>query len=122
MPLLARMGREMRGALRSFGYDLRQSRRFRRVSLLAALAITGGAVGTALLVNSPVPEMIGLDADDQDGTGITGNWFRPGAGTQGQDAESEPENAATGGTAPRSPVPTTEPAGRAPAPPTPSVF
>ncbi|WP_026923004.1 hypothetical protein [Glycomyces arizonensis] len=94
MGLFGAIGRETKGAIRSFNYDVHHSKRFRQLGVLAVAAVAGGVMATGLLVRTPVPELIGVEAD-QDGSDVTGGWSGHGAGTQAQDAEASPE--ASGG-------------------------
>jgi len=86
--LFGAIGRETRGAFRSLGYDLRQSRRFRRAGAIAVVAVAGGMIATGALLREPVPGLPGLG---EDGADITEGWFGLGADTTGQDAESSEE-------------------------------
>jgi hypothetical protein len=90
MGLFGAIGRETRGAFRSLGYDLRQSRRFRRAGAIAVVAVAGGMLATGALLREPVPGLQGLG---EDGADITDGWFGLGADTTGQDAESASEEA-----------------------------
>jgi hypothetical protein len=83
--LFGAIGRETRGAFRSLGYDLRQSRRFRRAGAIAVVAVAGGMIATGALLREPVPGLQGLS---DEGSDITEGWFGLGADTTGQDAES----------------------------------
>ncbi|MDA1359986.1 hypothetical protein O1R50_10145 [Glycomyces luteolus] len=85
MGLFGAIGREARGAFRSLGYDLRQSRRFRRAGAIAVVAVAGGMIATGALLCEPVPGLQGLGGEGSD---ITDGWFGLGADTTGQDAES----------------------------------
>ncbi|WP_205325748.1 hypothetical protein [Glycomyces sp. YM15] len=85
MGLFGAIGRETRGAFRSLGYDLRQSRRFRRAGAIAVVAVAGGMIATGALLREPVPGLQGLGGEGSD---ITEGWFGLGADTTGQDAES----------------------------------
>jgi hypothetical protein len=82
--LFGAIGRETRGAFRSLGYDLRQSRRFRRAGAIAVVAVAGGMIATGALLREPVP---GLQDLADEGSDITDGWFGLGADTTGQDAE-----------------------------------
>ncbi|MFG3341529.1 hypothetical protein [Glycomyces sp. NPDC048151] len=88
MGLFGAIGRETKGAFRSLGYDLRQSRRFRRAGAIAVVAVAGGMIATGALLREPVP---GLQNLADEGADITEGWFGLGADTTGQDAESAPE-------------------------------
>jgi len=83
--LFGAIGRETRGAFRSLGYDLRQSRRFRRAGAIAVVAVAGGMIATGALLREPVPGLEGLSGEGSD---ITEGWFGLGADTTGQDAET----------------------------------
>lgn len=115
MGLFGAIGRETKGAIRSFSYDVHHSKRFRQLGVLAVAAVAGGVMATGLLVRTPVPELIGMEAD-QDGSDVTDGWSGHGAGTQAQDAEATPEGSgsapvpseAAGSTADRG-APSTEP-------------
>ncbi|MDN3239341.1 hypothetical protein [Glycomyces tritici] len=96
MGLFGAIGRETRGAIRSLGYDLRQSRRFRRAGAIAVVAVAGGMIATGALLREPVPGLQGL-ADE--GSDITEGWFGLGADTTGQDAEASEEEASQSPTA-----------------------
>ncbi|GAA2137816.1 hypothetical protein [Glycomyces algeriensis] len=90
MGLFGAIGRETRGAIRSLGYDLRRSRRFRRAGAIAVVAVAGGMIATGALLREPVP---GLQDLADEGSDITEGWFGLGADTTGQDAESSSEEA-----------------------------
>jgi hypothetical protein len=84
--LFGAIGRETKGAVRSLGYDLRRSKRFRRVGVIAVATVAGGVIAAGSLVRGePVPGIPGLGGDDSD---IIEGWFGLGADTTGQDAES----------------------------------
>ncbi|MQM26815.1 hypothetical protein [Glycomyces albidus] len=91
--LFGAIGRETRGAIRSLGYDLRRSKRFRRIGVIAVATVAGGVIATGALVRGePVPGLPGMgDADDSD---IVKGWFG-GADTTGQDAESSQAESAS---------------------------
>lgn len=88
MGLFGAIGRETKGAFRSLGYDLRQSRRFRRAGAITVVAVAGGMIATGALLREPVP---GLQNLADEGADITEGWFGLGADTTGQDAESSEE-------------------------------
>jgi hypothetical protein len=81
------IGRETKGAFRSLSYDLRQSRRFRRIGVIAAVTVAGGVIATGALLREPVPGLAGLDGDGED-AGIVDGWFGFGSDTAEQDAEA----------------------------------
>lgn len=87
MGIFGAIGRETKGAVRSLGYDLRRSRRFRRIGVIAVATIAGGVLATGALLREPVPGLAGLGGDGE-GADIIEGWFGLGSDTQGQDAES----------------------------------
>ncbi len=99
MGLFGAIGRETKGAFRSLGYDLRRSKRFRRIGVIAVATVAGGVIATGALVRGePVPGLPGLG--DADGSDIVRGWFG-GSDTTGQDAESsEAESASLGSAEP----------------------
>ncbi|GAB3659587.1 hypothetical protein [Glycomyces tarimensis] len=116
MGLFGAIGRETKGAIRSIGYDVRRSKRFRRLGVLAVATVAGGVMTTGVLMRSPVPEYIGLQSEEE-GSGVTDGWFGFGSDTQGQDAEPESSPAASGGADTESPseaAASTEPGHTAP--------
>lgn len=86
MGLFGAIGRETKGAFRSLGYDLRRSKRFRRVGVIAVATVAGGVIATGALVRGePVPGLPDLgETEDSD---IVKGWFG-GSDTTGQDAET----------------------------------
>ncbi|GAB3231766.1 hypothetical protein GCM10027447_27120 [Glycomyces halotolerans] len=90
------IGRETKGAMRSLQYDLRRSKRFRHLGVLAVATVASGVVVTGALLRGPVPELMGVQSDEN-GSGITDGWFGFDSGTQGQDAEVEESTGGTGG-------------------------
>lgn len=92
MGLFGAIGRETRGAIRSLGYDLRQSRRFRRAGAIAVVAVAGGMIATGAVLREPVPVLQDLA---NEGADITEGWFGLGSNTTGQDAEPEDEAGAS---------------------------
>lgn len=118
MGLFGAIGRETRGAVRSLGYDLRQSRRFRRIGVIAVATVAGGVLATGALLREPVPGLMGA-GEDGEGADIIEGWFGLGAETAEQDPEPfdpSPEGP-NGGAAPPAAGSTTEeaeqPQGRA---------
>lgn len=89
MGLFGVMGREVKGAIRSLGYDMRHSKRFRRLGTVTVAAVAGGVLVTGVLVRTPVPELIGVETD-REGSDITDGWLGFDSDTQPQDAESTP--------------------------------
>ncbi|PRY58431.1 hypothetical protein [Glycomyces artemisiae] len=85
MGLFGAIGRETKGAVRSLGYDLRRSKRFRRIGVIAVATVAGGVIATGALVRggAGVPGI--ADGDDAD---IIEGWFGLGSDTTGQDAEA----------------------------------
>lgn len=75
--------------MRSLSYDVRQSKRFRRLGVLAVVTVAGGVLTTGVLLRTPVPELMGFESE-QGGSGITDGWFGFGSDTREQDAETEP--------------------------------
>ncbi|MEU6861621.1 hypothetical protein AB0B28_22435 [Glycomyces sp. NPDC046736] len=86
MGLFGAIGRETKGAVRSLSYDLRRSRRFRRVGAIAVVTVAGGVLATGALLREPIPGLAGMDGDGE-GSDIIDGWFGLGAGTAGQEAE-----------------------------------
>ncbi len=85
--LFGAIGRETKGALRSLGYDLRRSKRFRRIGTMAVATMAGGVIAAGTLLQADqVPGIPALGGDDD--PGIVGGWFGLGSDTSGQDAES----------------------------------
>lgn len=85
--LFGAIGRETKGAFRSLSYDLRRSRRFRKIGVIAVVTVAGGVIATGALLREPVPGLAGLGGDGED-AGIVDGWFGFGADTTGQDAEA----------------------------------
>ncbi|MCH7231824.1 hypothetical protein L0U85_13315 [Glycomyces sp. L485] len=104
MGLFGAIGRETKGAIRSISYDVRRSKQFRRLGALAVATVAGGVLATGVLVRTPVPDLIGMQSDEN-GSGITDGWFGFGSDTRGQEAEpEEPESTSpNGGPAPEAP-------------------
>jgi hypothetical protein len=73
--------------MRSLGYDLRRSKRFRRIGTMAVATMAGGVIAAGtLLQGDQVPGIPALgDGDDAD---IIDGWFGIGAETAEQEAES----------------------------------
>lgn len=88
--IFSAVGRETKGALRSVGYDLRHSKRFRTVSALAVAGVAGGVLVAGTVLRGPVPEMLGVGSD-QGESGVTDGWWGFGSDTQSQDAEADGE-------------------------------
>nr|BFF26881.1 hypothetical protein GCM10025732_48460 [Glycomyces mayteni] len=85
MGLFGAIGRETKGAVRSLGYDLRRSKRFRRIGVIAVATVAGGVMATGALVRGGA-DLPGLaEGDDAD---IIEGWFGLGSDTTGQDAEA----------------------------------
>ncbi len=89
MGLFGVMGREVKGAIRSLGYDMRHSKRFRRLGAVTVAAVAGGALATGVMVRTPVPELIGMETDREE-SDVTDGWLGFDSGTQPQDAEATP--------------------------------
>ncbi|WP_030161392.1 hypothetical protein [Glycomyces sp. NRRL B-16210] len=87
MGLFGAIGRETKGAMRSLHYDLRQSRRFRKIGAIAVVTVAGGVLATGALLREPVPGLMGL-GEDGEGADIIEGWFGIGAETAEQDPES----------------------------------
>lgn len=81
--------------MRSLGYDLRRSKRFRRIGTVAVATMAGGVIAAGtLLQGDQIPGISALGGDGED-SGIIDGWFGLGADTTGQEAESsEAESAA----------------------------
>ncbi|GAB4002347.1 hypothetical protein GCM10029992_40280 [Glycomyces albus] len=96
------VGRETKGALRSVGYDLRHSKRFRRIGVLTVAGVAGGVLAAGTLLRGPVPEMMGVGSG-QDESGITDGWWGFDSDTQTQDAEpdEDPSGGPGGSDSPR---------------------
>lgn len=90
MGIFGAVGRETRGALRSVGYDLRHSKRFRRIGALTVAGVAGGVLAAGALLRGPVPEMMGVGSD-QDESGVIDGWWGFDSDTQTQDAEPDEE-------------------------------
>ncbi|HLU29744.1 MAG TPA: hypothetical protein VKZ65_15040, partial [Glycomyces sp.] len=65
MGLFGALGRETKGAIRSINYDVRHSKRFRRLGVLAVATVAGGVMATGMMVRTPVPEMIGMETGQE---------------------------------------------------------
>src|SRR5690606_36725345 len=94
--LFGALGRETKGAISSINYDVRHSKRFRRLGVLAVATVAGGVMATGMMVRTPVPEMIGMGTG-QERSDVTDGWSGVGADPQSQDAET---SAAPGSNAP----------------------
>jgi len=83
--LFGAIRRETKGAFRSLGYDLRQSKRFKRIGVIAVATVAGGVIATGALLREPVPGLAGGEGED---AGIIEGWLGLGSDTTGQDAEA----------------------------------
>jgi hypothetical protein len=73
--------------MRSLGYDLRRSKRFRRIGTMAVATMAGGVIAAGtLLQGDQVPGIPALG--DGGGADIIDGWFGIGADTAEQEAES----------------------------------
>lgn len=85
--------------MRSIGYDLRRSKRFRRIGTVAVATVAGGVIAAGtLLQGDQVPGISALGGDGED-TDIIEGWFGFGAGTTGQEAETAESETPAGGEA-----------------------
>jgi hypothetical protein len=74
--------------MRSLGYDLRRSKRFRRIGTMAVATMAGGVIAAGtLLQGDQVPGISALGGDGEDSDIIEG-WFGLGAETAEQEAET----------------------------------